>query len=68
MPKKGQTNNPNGRPPKRPEDRIRSPQRQLGRVDDATWLELTTAAKASGLSFRAWAVDILLKAIRKSKK
>ncbi len=39
--------------------------RQLGRVPDAEWLELQSAAKASGKPFTQWALAILLRAARR---
>lgn len=54
-----------GRPPKRPQDRIRTTVRQLGRVDDETWAELKKAGEGN---FTAWAVAELLKAARRKKK
>lgn len=54
-----------GRPPKKPEDRYKTPARQLGRVSDSDWQELQQAAERSGKTFTAWAVEILLRAARR---
>jgi hypothetical protein len=53
-----------GRPPKRPQDRIRTTVRQLGRVDDETWAILKAAG---GENFTAWAVAVLLRAAKRKK-
>lgn len=37
------------------------PARQLGRVSDEDWQRLQAAAKSSGKSFTAWALEILLR-------
>jgi len=37
-----------------------TPQRQLARVDDATWQRLKNAARISGTTFSAWAMEALL--------
>ncbi len=65
MPKKGETNNPNGRPKKQVDEKYITPKRQLGRVDDETWDELKSAAERSGKSFTQWAMEILLRAARR---
>lgn len=58
-----------GRKPKQPEDRYKTPARQLGRVPDAEWNEIQEAVAASGLdSLVAWAVPALLKKARREKK
>jgi hypothetical protein len=64
MSKKGHTNNPNGRPPL-PVRKVLDKSRMLGRVPDAEWLELKSAAAKSGKSFTEWALTILLKSARK---
>lgn len=65
MSKKGHTNNPDGRPAKRPEDKVLTPARQLGRVDDETWQLLQDAAARSGQSFTKWAIAILKRAAKR---
>jgi hypothetical protein len=55
-----------GRPPKPPGEKFRTPQRQLGRVDDAEWELLQSAAKAAGLPFTQWAKGILIPAARRA--
>lgn len=67
MPKKGQTNNPHGRPKIDPADSIIQPVRQLGRIDDETWQLLKDAAKREGLTFTAWSVPILVRAAKRAK-
>lgn len=62
MPKKGQTNNPNGRP-KLAQRKVYDKQRQLGRVSEAEWAELQ-AAVPTGVSFTAWAKSVLLTTAR----
>ena len=64
MSKKGHTNNPNGRPPLAVR-KVLDKSRMLGRVSDAEWAELKSAAEKSGKSFTAWALTILLKSARK---
>jgi hypothetical protein len=58
---------PKGRPPKPPADRYRTPVRQLGRVDDATWHTLQQAAERSGKTFTAWAIAVLKRAAKRVK-
>lgn len=65
MSKKGHTNNPGGRPLKRPEDKIQKPVRQLGRIDEVEWAALQIAAEHSGKSFTQWALEILLRAAKR---
>lgn len=55
------------RPRKDPKDKYRTPRRQLGAVDDATWTELQSAAKREGKTFIGWALPILLRAARKGQ-
>lgn len=68
MSKKGHTNNPEGRPPKKPGESIRQPARQFGRVSEDEWTELQSAAKSSGKSFTKWALEILLRAARRLRR
>ena len=44
------------------------PGRKLGRVSDDEWLTLQRAAEASGKTFTAWAVSILLLAAKRQSK
>lgn len=67
MSKKGHTNNPGGRPVKRPEDKVLTPARQLGRVDDETWQLLQEAAQRAGIPFSKWAIGILTRAAKRQK-
>ena len=58
-----------GRKPKPPEDRYKTPARQLGRIPDAEWREIQDAVAASGLdSLVSWALPTLLKKARREKK
>lgn len=57
-----------GPPPKAPQDRYRTPVRQLGRVPDDVWERLKEAAAASGKTFTDWAVRHLLKIAERQKK
>lgn len=64
MPKKGQTNNPHGRP-KLAQRKVLDRARQIGRVSDEDWAVLKSAAEKTGKPFTRWALEILLKAARK---
>jgi len=46
----------------------KTPQRQLGRVDDETWEELQAAARDAEMSWTAWAVRELLAAARRQAR
>lgn len=46
----------------------KTPQRQLGRVDDETWEMLQSAAKNADQSFTEWAVGELTRAARRQAK
>ena len=46
----------------------KTPPRQLGRVDDATWEVLQEAAREAGQSWTGWAVAELLKAAKRQVK
>ena len=59
--------NKGGRPRKAAEERYRTPQRQLGRVDDEAWETLREAAKRAGKPFSTWAVEVLLRAAKRQK-
>lgn len=58
------TKNRGGRPPQGGPTTTR----QLGRVPTEQWTELQEAATRSGQSFTRWAVEILLRAARRTKK
>lgn len=60
--------NKGGRPRKAASEKVRTPARQLGRVDEEAWQELQEAAKKEGKTFTEWAVAILLHAARRTKK
>lgn len=64
MPKKGDTNNPHGRPPL-PEGERKDVVIQLGRATAGERDELKSAAERSGKSFTQWALEILLRAARR---
>jgi len=67
MSKKGHTNNPGGRPLKKPEEKVQAPPRMFGRVSDEDWDLVTGAAAAAGKSFTRWALDILIRAAKRQK-
>ena len=43
------------------------PVRQLGRVPDGDWQEVKAAADRSGKTFTQWAIEILLRAAKRTK-
>jgi hypothetical protein len=51
-----------GRPPKHPDDRYRTPARQIGRVSDDDWNTILRAVEATGQTKTEWATHVLLKA------
>lgn len=53
------------RPTKTPEEKYRTPARQLGRVDSETWENLQAAAEKEGKTFTQWALEILKKRAKK---
>lgn len=58
---------PVGRPEKKPKDRYKTPQRQLGRVDEERWQAYKAAASNEGMSFTQWACKHLDKAAKVKK-
>lgn len=44
------------------------PVRQLGRVADDDWQEVKAAARRQSKTFTQWALEILLRAARRTKK
>lgn len=50
-----------GRPEKKPKDRYKTPQRQLGRVPDEPWEVLRSVTEVTGVPFIQWALPVLLK-------
>ena len=67
MPKKGETNNPGGRPKKDPADKYETKARKFGRVGEEEWQELHVAAKSAKKTFTQWALEILLRAARRKR-
>ena len=65
MTKKRSKTGRGGRPPKPPDEKYRTPARQLGGVADDDWQLLQDAAAKSGKTFTAWAVEILLRNARR---
>jgi len=58
---------PVGRPAKKPSEKYKTTQRQFGRVTDDQWQELKDAAARSGKPFTQWALEILLRAAKRSR-
>ena len=53
------------RPPKPPGEKYKTPQRQLGRVNDEDWETLKAAAAKRGETFSAWALAVLKRAAKR---
>jgi hypothetical protein len=58
---------PVGRPTKPKREKYRTPQRQLGRVDDERWQTYKAAAEREGKTFTQWACHYLDRAARPKK-
>ncbi len=56
---------PVGRPTKPKREKYKTPQRQLGRVDDDSWNVLRSVTEETGVPFIQWALPVLLKEARK---
>lgn len=65
--KRSEASRANGRLGGRPSTG-KTPVRQLGRVDDATWEALQEAAREAGQSWTGWAVAELRKAAKRQAK
>lgn len=58
---------PVGRPTKPKREKYKTPQRQLGRVDEERWQSYKAAAEAEQLSFTQWACKYLDRAAKRKK-
>jgi hypothetical protein len=59
---------PVGRPTKPKREKYKTPQRQLGRVDEERWQSYKDAAQAEGKTFTQWACGELDKAVKRWKR
>lgn len=57
-----------GRPPTERGAYNPNPNRMLGRVSDADWALIQSAAAAAGKPFTRWAMAILIRAAKRAKK
>jgi hypothetical protein len=57
-----------GRPTKPKREKYKTPQRQLGRVDDDTWEVLRSVTEQTGVPFIQWALPVLVKEAKRLLK